>query len=82
MFSALKTTFRVLRGLLFSMTKARGEIFFVLSTASVGRAVALRWGRGVEIQPSNPEQSVSVWPHWQVKGSSIPMLFITKILVY
>jgi len=60
MFSALKTTLRVLRGLLFWMTRARGEISFVLSTASLGRAIALHWGRGVEIQPSNPEQSVSV----------------------
>lgn len=39
-------------------------------------------GVGVEIRPSNPEQSVSVRSHWQVKGSSIPMLFITKFLVY
>lgn len=82
MFSALKVTFRVFRGLLFSATKARGEMLFILlpSPASVGRAIALHWGRGWKRKPSNPEQCVSVWSHWQVKGSSIPVLFIPEIL--
>lgn len=46
-FSALTTTLRVLRGLLIGVTKAQGDIFIILLTASVGR-VSAPHGGGVE----------------------------------
>lgn len=82
MFSLLKATFRVFRGLLFSTTKAWGKMFFYnyIQSCIGGERNCSPLGVGVEVKPDNPEQCVSVWPHWQVKGSSISVLFIPEIL--